>query len=259
MVNQSHIQIKCVNLLKKTRAKKPFKRVTRRCIDTDKDLDKINDDNKTDLVTKPYIKALYEMSGKKCYWCKKDIHCNIGNKDLKQFSTDRLDNSKGHVINNIKITCLFCNFARNDCDEPSWKEYIKTLTTNHQPDFSNQIFNNTWSNNLRSSCVTIDRRMCKKRNLEYNLDMTVTAEWIRKQYEKSNLSHYTKIPMFPSKTRKYCFKPSVERIDNNKLHTRDNCVLVCMVENHGRNDTPYDDFIKFINERYLNDKKLIKK
>ena len=57
---------------------------------------------------------------------------------------------------------------------------------------------------------------------------TLTVDWIKEQYQKNKYSAYTCIEMFPSKTAYFPFKPSVDRIDNSKPHTPDNCVLVCI-------------------------------
>jgi hypothetical protein len=52
--------------------------------------------------------------------------------------------------------------------------------------------------------------------------------------------------MYPTKTPYYPFQPSIDRIDNSKGHTMDNCVLCCFAENYGRNDIEYDDFKEWI-------------
>jgi hypothetical protein len=52
-------------------------------------------------ITQCYLKAKFEMSNYTCHWCKREIHCNIGNYDLDQLSLDRLDNTIGHNINNL--------------------------------------------------------------------------------------------------------------------------------------------------------------
>ncbi len=56
--------------------------------------------------------------------------------------------------------------------------------------------------------------------------------------------------MFPSKTPYFPFKPSVDRIDNSKPHTSDNCILVCMAENYARNDMDQNEFIEWINKNF---------
>ena len=42
-------------------------------------------------------------------------HCatyNIKPKDTHQFSVDRLDNTVGHIHDNVRLTCLKCNRKR---------------------------------------------------------------------------------------------------------------------------------------------------
>jgi hypothetical protein len=76
-------------------------------------------------------------------------------------------------------------------------------------------------------------------------------------FEKQNgKSVLTGIKMFPSKIPYYPFQPSLDRIDNNKPHTKDNLHLVCMAENLGRNNMSIEEFqehIKFLRELNTND------
>ncbi len=48
--------------------------------------------------------------------------------------------------------------------------------------------------------------------------------------------------MIPNKTQTYMFQPSVERLDCNIGHTPENCVIVCLSLNYGRNNCNIDDF-----------------
>ena len=53
------------------------------------------------------------ISKLKCYYCK--CHICITTKikrDKKQWTLDRIDNDKGHNVNNVVIACLECNLNR---------------------------------------------------------------------------------------------------------------------------------------------------
>ena len=44
----------------------------------------------------------------------------------------------------------------------------------------------------------------------------------------------------------YIFQPSIERLDNSKPHTKENCVLVCLPLNYGRCSTSLDLFLRHL-------------
>jgi hypothetical protein len=48
--------------------------------------------------------------------------------------------------------------------------------------------------------------------------------------------------LIPNKTKMYIFQPSVERLDCNIGHTPENCVIVCLSLNYGRNNCNIDNF-----------------
>lgn len=195
-----------------------------------------------DYITEAYIKARIEMSDFICHWCNRTIHQDIGNYDIDQMSFDRLDNSLPHIINNLVVSCLFCNRARNHCSKEEWKEYIDVLRGYRDVDFTNKKFNLNWISEMIGRLKNLD----KHKGYEFNL----TSNWIKEQFDNNKYSHYTGVEMFPAKSSHYPFQPSIDRIDNSKGHTMDNCVLVCMVENYGRNNMLYEEFKEWLEENF---------
>lgn len=60
-----------------------------------------------DLVEKIVVSKLH------CYYCKqKMLLLYENNRDEKQWTLDRLDNSIGHIKDNVVISCLKCNMER---------------------------------------------------------------------------------------------------------------------------------------------------
>ena len=60
-----------------------------------------------------FIAELCAKSDGKCCVCHEKIMFeNYPQMDNKQFSVDRLDNTKGHLKDNVRITCLACNTHR---------------------------------------------------------------------------------------------------------------------------------------------------
>ena len=59
-----------------------------------------------------HILALKEAQGNQCAACNIELLWAFQPKDTQQFSVDRLDNSVGHIQDNIRLTCLECNRKR---------------------------------------------------------------------------------------------------------------------------------------------------
>ena len=67
-----------------------------------------------DLDTE-YIADLCQKSAGECPICHEKIMFeNYQQMDNKQFSVDRLDNTKGHLKGNVRITCFACNTHRRN-------------------------------------------------------------------------------------------------------------------------------------------------
>jgi len=79
-------------------------------------------------------------------------------------------------------------------------------------------------------------------------DTDITAEFILELWEKQNgLCYWFNIPMTITSKKKFPSKPSVDRLDNSKPYSKDNCVLCCYSANIGRNENNTEDWLDFIN------------
>ncbi|MEW8688802.1 MAG: hypothetical protein AB2556_23540 [Candidatus Thiodiazotropha sp.] len=58
------------------------------------------------------ILELKEAQNNHCAACNIELLWAYQPKDIQQFSADRLDNTVGHIRNNIRLTCLKCNRKR---------------------------------------------------------------------------------------------------------------------------------------------------
>jgi hypothetical protein len=58
------------------------------------------------------VEALKEQQGNRCAACNIELLWCYAPKDGRQFSVDRLDNSQGHIRDNVRLTCLECNRKR---------------------------------------------------------------------------------------------------------------------------------------------------
>jgi hypothetical protein len=59
-----------------------------------------------------HIRHLKEAQNNRCAACNIELLWAYQPKDTQQFSVDRLDNSRGHTNDNVRLTCLECNRKR---------------------------------------------------------------------------------------------------------------------------------------------------
>lgn len=188
-----------------------------------------------------YLKHLYK-NNQYCHYCHIKLKLlTINNNYIPQkISCDRIDSKKGHTKDNIVLSCLFCNFAKNTSSYNDYKNFIQTLKYNIICKHDQKLYDNSYASKI---CKAI-RGYWKRENI---IDTIIPSE-IRDLFKKQNgKSALTNIEMFPCKLPYYPFQPSVDRIDNNKPHTKDNLQLVCLAENFGRNKMTVDEFHNHIN------------
>lgn len=69
--------------------------------------------NKERIITYPYVKEMLIDCNLKCHYCEEDSFVLYETRrDMNQWTVDRIDNSIGHDIENIVISCLKCNLQR---------------------------------------------------------------------------------------------------------------------------------------------------
>ena len=62
------------------------------------------------------------LSKMKCYYCTEDMLLVYENvREPKQWTLDRIDNSKGHITQNVVISCLDCNLKRRTMSDKKFK------------------------------------------------------------------------------------------------------------------------------------------
>ena len=62
------------------------------------------------------------LSKMKCYYCMEDMLLVYENvREPKQWTLDRIDNSKGHITENVVISCLDCNLKRRIMSDKKFK------------------------------------------------------------------------------------------------------------------------------------------
>lgn len=77
-----------------------------------------------------------QLTSRKCYYCsiepKQDSYSN-GSKTSNYIynGIDRIDNTKGYIIDNVRTCCKICNFAKRNLTEYEFKEWIIRVIKNN--------------------------------------------------------------------------------------------------------------------------------
>lgn len=192
-------------------------------------------------LNKAWVIDMLRLYNNTCFYCELEIHEKYTNKFL-QMSIDRKNSTLGHVKDNCVLSCLFCNYAKNASDINHFIDFINSLKYNNI-DLLNKYKdkqNDKWALDLMRGI----KSYCRKEKIECKF----TRENIKQMFQNQNgLDYFTQIPMISSKIPYFPFKPSIDRIDNSKPHTPDNCVLVCLAGNYGRNDATVEEYQSHLN------------
>lgn len=199
---------------------------------------KDKDKNRNFNLTLEYTFYLYIKQNKQCFYCKNTLNvendCN--KKYLDQVSIDRKDSTLGHIKDNCVLTCLFCNWSKHNNSVDTYNLFLKSIkkpNKKHVFDIEDKSFN--W--------ITPIFSRIKTKNPETN----ITKKWLKEQFEHQNgLCKYTKIPMIITETNRFIFQPSIERVNCDLSYTQENCVLVTLGANFGRNDFPLEDYLDYL-------------
>jgi hypothetical protein len=188
-----------------------------------------------------YLKLLIQNQNAKCTYCDHDLEITSGDKSFAQISIDRIDSSKLYFKDNIHITCLFCNLAKNDMDDSLYRKFIGTL--------KGIPYNFEYEEN--KSIITTRVSDCKasdKKN-NFNPENTITTDQAKELLIKQdNKCAISGLEFINCKGSKSPWKVSIDRLDSNKGHTLENCQLVLMSINFGKSNKTNDEVIQYVKE-----------
>lgn len=187
-------------------------------------------------LTLEYIKNLYLAQDKKCYYCSNILTLEKGDRTLSQISLDRVISSVNHIIGNCVVSCLFCNYAKSACSAEDFLNFLQIL---RDPSKIDSIKSNYAGiagdpricSTLRDKAVQRDKKLFKTLNV-------ITSSEIRQlMIAQDYKCAITGIPFLNLKIPYFPFKMSLDRINNDdKNHSKDNCQLVCLAIQLGRNE-----------------------
>lgn len=225
---KEHIQLKYTN-------ESSLHNALSKCLNCVKNKDKKL--KRTFDLTLEFLFHLYEKQQKKCFYCKNTLNIKeYDHKNLDQVSIDRKDSTLGHIKTNCVLCCIHCNWTKHNNSVDTYKlflKFIKKPNKKHVFDIEDKTVN--W----------ISPIMYRIKNI--NPETNITKKWLKEQFrEQKGLCKYTKIPMIITETRRFIFQPSIERVNCDLSYTKDNCVLVTLGANLGRNDFPLEDYLDYV-------------
>jgi hypothetical protein len=191
----------------------------------------------SNIISKQDIAELFQQQQGRCYYCGIDVSLIAGTRHADNISIDRIHNTLYHCKDNVVMTCLFCNFAKNDTEFALFVKGYEIIITGSEDHLPHAQIPN-WFHYIRTNSV-------KNAKLP-NVDPEVVVEIVERQNNRCAMSH-----------RKFCFcavrfcplRPSLDRIDNNEGYEIDNVQFVCMCLNFGRENTSFENALLSIERR----------
>jgi hypothetical protein len=77
--------------------------------------DKLKKFNEENFIDFEFVKNMLYETSLKCSYCKENVLFRYDiQREMKQWTLDRIDNNKGHSKDNVVIACLKCNLKRRN-------------------------------------------------------------------------------------------------------------------------------------------------
>jgi hypothetical protein len=219
-----------INLEKKNRAK-TFDGFLTKILGTCRSIDNYKEFEKSCDLDKNFLIELKELQNNLCYFCKNELLFEANSEKLNQASIDRIDNNFGHTKDNVKLTCIFCNHAKNLNNNETYKLFINWVINKIEIKKENYLFNKHYLSQLQGSCRSCDKNKFIENDDNKIINKTEIKELIEKQNNKCAI---TGLPLIPCSIKGFPLKPSVDRLDNSKGHIKENCQIVCLAIQHGK-------------------------
>jgi hypothetical protein len=158
------------------------------------------------------------------FWNKQCEYC--GN-DIETIGIDRIDNGIGYILTNLTSCCKICNFMKCNLTYDQFKKHIYNITTD----------NIVLKHNIQNPNYKSYKHGAKTRNLVFDLS-------------KEDFKSITSDSCY------YCgefdSRIGIDRSDNTKGYTLENCVPCCATCNHMKKNHTQSYFISHIQKIYRN-------
>ncbi|VBB18999.1 hypothetical protein YASMINEVIRUS_1531 [Yasminevirus sp. GU-2018] len=216
-------------------------------ISTCKQTDKMK--NQVCDLTVESVLGLLQSQKSKCCYCGHVLDIEKGDKKLSQVSIDRSDSNLGHTIENSVLSCLFCGLGKNATNVDWFRDFISVIKSDQYDamitKYQDEKKDVNIVANLRSRAWHSDN---DNRDPGDKIQVISVNEIRELAREQNNVCAITGIPFINTKLDKFPFKMSLDRIDNTGTHTKDNCQLVCLAIQYGRNDKSIQEVKDYIDE-----------
>lgn len=126
-----------------------------------------------------------------------------------------------------------------------YREYASEYRKRESNKRYEEVFRRKYKGSLRGT-VTSLMTAAKTRAKDKNIEFSLKREWIERNLEPM-VCQATRSPLTLEidKTVQHSpFRPSIERVDNSKGYTEDNCLIVCVIYNKCKSDCHHNDVLK---------------
>jgi hypothetical protein len=181
--------------------------------------------------------------------------------NINNISVDRIDSSKGYILDNIQLVCVGVNIVKTDLTENMMYKLCKNICNSailkrsiydSDHDYPYKLaykLNQRETQNLKVYCFRVCSNM-KHNALRRNLIVDITYADIIQQYIKQKgKCAYTMIQLtLNTPENNTMFNLSVDRIDSTEGYIKGNFHLVCNVVNIMKYDLIEKDFVNICND-----------
>jgi hypothetical protein len=189
---------------------------------------------------------LFELTEVECQEYFNDVcfYCGEFSSDKKLTGIDRLDNNKGYTKSNTVPCCYKCNYMKYSYDPLIFVDICEHILMNLKKiddgEFSHELFCNS-NKDVNKKIYDYKKRIKIK-----NINVQISDNDFKKLFED--------ICYICGKKANDIYLNGIDRFDNKKGYTVENCRSCCSTCNYMKKDMDYDDFINQVAKIYNNHK-----
>lgn len=162
-----------------------------------------------------------DMVKSPCFYCNSPVQERL-------HGIDRMDNTKGYCLENCVPCCKECNFMKKALDAHTFIQRCLHISSVHGGE--GKLYPDSWTDSKSASIYNYKER-AEKKSLEFELT--------KEEFDtlKDNACAYC------SRANTATHKNGIDRMDNSKGYTMDNCVTCCGQCNQMKTNMGYNEYI----------------